>query len=273
MSGRLADQTAVVTGSSRGIGAAIAKRFAGEGANVVTNSRTLERAAVTAEEIREAGGTATAVEADISDPADADRLFERAVEEYGSLDVAVNNAGVTAVEPIVELDPEEWQRVIDVNLSGVFYCAQAAARRMIEQGIGGQMINVSSMFGSVGVQGRGPYNASKGGVNALTKCLAVELAEHDVCVNAMAPGYIETELTAETRESNDRGTRLGREQWPYYGYDDEHIENRTPLGRFGTLEEIGNVALFLAEGDHYTTGEILTSDGGWSAFGWGSKGR
>lgn len=273
MSERLADETAVVTGSSSGIGAAIASRYAEEGANVVTNSRALERAETTAAEIREAGGTATAVEADISDPEDARRLVDRAVEAYGSIDIMVNNAGVTAVEPILELEPEEWQRVIDVNLSGVFYSAQAAGRQMVEQGTGGQVINLSSMFGSVGIQGRAPYNASKGGVNTLTKCLAVELAEHDVCVNAMAPGYIETELTAETRESDDRGTELGREEWPYYGYDDTHIENRTPLGRFGTLEEIGNVAVFLAEGDHYTTGEILTSDGGWSAFGWGSKGR
>ncbi len=273
MSGRLADETAVVTGSSSGIGAAIAIRFAEEGANVVTNSRTLDRAETTAEEIRDDGGTASAVEADISDPAGASHLVDRAVDEYDSLDIMVNNAGVTVVEPLMELDPEEWRRVIDVNLSGVFYCAQAAGRRMIERGGGGQLINVSSMFGSVGIQGRAPYNASKGGVNTLTKCLAVELAEHDICVNAMAPGYIETELTAGTRESDDRGTSLGREEWPYYGFDDAHIENRTPLGRFGTLEEIGSVALFLAEGGHYTTGEVITSDGGWSAFGWGSKGH
>jgi len=273
MSGRLADETAVVTGSSSGIGAAIAKGFAEEGANVVTNSRALERAEATATEVTDDGGTATAVEADVSDPADARHLVERAVDEYGSLDIMVNNAGVTSVGPIMELEPEEWQRVIDVNLSGVFYGAQAAGRRMIEQGSGGQIINVSSMFGSVGVQGRAPYNAAKGGVNTLTKSLAVELAEHDVCVNAMAPGYIETELTEKTRDSDDRDTDLDREEWPYYGYDDVHIENRTPMGRFGTLEEIRTVALFLAEGSHYTTGEVLTSDGGWSAFGWGSKGQ
>jgi 3-oxoacyl-[acyl-carrier protein] reductase len=273
MSGRLAGETAVVTGSSSGIGAAIAARFAEEGANIVTNSRSIERAESIAEEIRAEGGTATAVEADVSDPDDAHHLVERAVEEYGSLDVMVNNAGTTAVAPIMELDPEEWQRVIDVNLSGVFYGAQAAGRRLIEQGTGGQIINVSSMYGSVGIQGRAPYNASKGGVNTLTKCFAVELAEHDICVNAMAPGYVETELTDEARESDDRGTQLGREEWPYYGYDDVHIENRTPLDRFGTPEEMGTVALFLAEGGHYTTGEILTADGGWSAFGWGSKGQ
>ncbi len=271
MSGRLADETAVVTGSSSGIGAAIATKFAEEGANVVTNSRALERAETTATEITEAGGDATAVEADISDPEGAGHLVEQAIDAYGSIDIMVNNAGVSVVGPIMELDPEDWQHVIDVNLSGVFYSAQAAGRQMIEQGTGGQMINVSSMFGSVGVQGRAPYNASKGGVDTLTKCLAVELAEHEICVNAMAPGYIQTELTDQTRESDDRGTVLDKDDWPYYGYDDVHIENRTPMGRFGTLEEMQTVALFLAEGGHYTTGEILTTDGGWSAFGWGSK--
>jgi 3-oxoacyl-[acyl-carrier protein] reductase len=273
MSGRLADETAVVTGSSSGIGAALAKGFAEEGANVVTNSRALERAETTATEITDDGGTATAVEADISDPDGASRLVEEAVEAYGSIDIMVNNAGVSVVDPIVELDPEDWQHVIDVNLSGVFYGAQAAARRMIEQGTGGQILNVSSMFGSFGVQGRSPYNASKAGVNTLTQCLAVELAEHDICVNAMAPGYVETELTDQTSESDDRGTTLDRDDWPYYGYDETHIANRTPMGRFATLEEMQTVALFLVEGGHYTTGEILTADGGWSAFGWGSKAR
>lgn len=272
MSGRLADQTAVITGSSSGIGAAIATKFAEEGANVVTNSRALERAETTAEDIIDAGGNATAVEADIADPDDAEYLIEQAVDEYGSLDIMVNNAGVSVVGPTMEMDPEDWQHVIDVNLSGVFYSAQAAGRQMIEQGTGGQMINISSMFGSVGIQGRTPYNASKGGVNTLTKCLAVELAEDDISVNAIAPGYIVTELTNQTRESDDRGTVLDRDDWPYYGYDNVHIENRTPMGRFGTLEEMQNVALFLAEGNNYTTGEIITSDGGWSAFGWGSKG-
>ena len=272
MSQRLADETAVITGSSSGIGAAIAKRFAEEGADVVTNSRASERAEATAGEIADAGGTATAVEADVSDPEGAEHLVESAVDAYGSLDIMVNNAGISVVEPAMEIDPEDWQNVIDTNLSGVFYGAQAAGREMIEQGTGGQIINVSSMFGKIGVQGRAPYNASKGGVNNLTRCLAVELGEHDICVNSLAPGYIGTELTAQTKESDDRGTHLDEDDWPYYSYDDTHIENRTPMGRFGTLEEVGTVALFLAEGGHYTTGEILTADGGWSAFGWGSKG-
>lgn len=272
MSERLADETAVVTGSSSGIGAAIAKKFAEEGANVITNSRALERAQETADEITADGGIATAVEADISNPDDAHALAEAAIEEYGSIDIMVNNAGISVIEPAMEMDPEDWQNVINTNLSGVFYGAQAAGTRMIEQGTGGQIINISSIFGKIGIQGRAPYNASKGGVNNLTRNLAVELAEHDIHVNALAPGFIKTQLDEQTRESGD-DEMLDEGDWPYYGYDDTHIEHRVPLDRFGTLEEMGNVALFLAEGDHYTSGEILNADGGWLAFGWGSKGR
>ncbi len=273
MSERLADETAVVTGSSSGIGAAIARKFAEEGANVVTNSRALERAEETAEEITDAGGTATAVEADVSDPEDAEYLVEQAVDTYGSLDIMVNNAGISVIGPAMEMDPEDWQTVIDTNLSGVFYGAQAAGRRMIEQGTGGQIINISSIFGKIGIQGRAPYNASKGGVNNLTRCLAVELGEHDVCVNALAPGFIKTQLDEQTREGDGSDEMLDETDWPYYGYDDTHIEHRVPMDRFGTLDEMQNVALFLAEGGHYTTGEVLNADGGWLAFGWGSKGR
>jgi len=151
--------------------------------------------------------------------------------------------------------------------------AQAAGQRMREGDTNGQIINISSIFGSIGVQGRGPYNASKGGVNNLTRCLAVELAEHDIQVNALAPGFIRTELDEQTRESSDEDETLDEDDWPYYGYDDQHIRNRTPMNRFGTLEEMANCALFLAAGDHYMTGEILHADGGWRAFGWNSKGR
>lgn len=287
MSERLADETAVVTGSSSGIGAVIAKTFAEEGANVITNSRALERAQETADEITADGGTATAVEADISNPDDAHALTEAAIEEYGSISIMVNNAGISVIEPAMEMDPEDWQTVIDTNLSGVFYGAQAAGTRMIEQGTGGQIINISSIFGKIGIQGRAPYNASKGGVNNLTRNLAVELAEHDISVNALAPGFIKTQLDEQTRESGDDETRedaiesqgsaddemLDESDWPYYGYDDTHIERRVPRDRFGTLEEMGNVATFMAEGDHYMNGEILNADGGWLAFGWGSKGR
>ncbi|MFB6114500.1 MAG: SDR family NAD(P)-dependent oxidoreductase [Halodesulfurarchaeum sp.] len=269
MASKLDGKTAVVTGSSSGIGEAIAHAYAAEGANVVTNSRVKERAEATAEAIRDDGGTAIGVEADVSTKSGANALVDRAVDEFGGLDVMVNNAGVSHIESILDMPEDEWRQVIDTNLTGVFFGAQAAGQAMVDGGDGGQIINISSIFGSVGVQGRGPYNASKGGVNNLTRTLAVELAEHDVHVNALAPGFIKTALDEQTREDDEDE----REVWPRYGYEDRDIENRTPLGRFGTLEEMGNVAVFLAEGDHYMNGEVVHADGGWLAFGWGSKGR
>ncbi|WP_336000409.1 SDR family NAD(P)-dependent oxidoreductase [Halorientalis halophila] len=265
--------TAVVTGSSSGIGERIATTFAEAGANVVTNSRSQERAESTAADIRDAGGTAIAVEADVSEKADAEKLVDAAVEEFGSVDVMVNNAGVLIVSPILELTEEKWREVIDVNLTGVFFGAQAAGEQMAAQPGDGRIINISSIFGSVGVQGRGPYNAAKGAVDNLTRALAVDLAEHDVQVNALAPGFVRSDLNRDLRADEGSEALNDAADWPYYDYDDRHIENRTPMGRFGTLEEVANCALFLASGDHYMTGEIVHADGGWLAFGWGSTGR
>lgn len=286
--GRLDGKSVIVTGSSRGIGAGIAAKFAAEGANVVVNSRSLERARSTAEAITDDGGTAVAVEADAGDRDDVRELVDAAVDEFGRLDVMVNNAGLFSSTPAVSLTAEEWTRVVDVNLSGVFYGVQAAGERMIEQGDGGQIISVSSIFGSVGVQGRAAYNATKAGVENLTRGLGVEFAEHDVHVNALAPGFIRTETdesASDESEGPDSGgadeggtseaapdERRGAPEWPKYEFEDRDIRNRTPLGRFGTVEEIANCALFLAAGDHYMTGEVLHADGGWLAFGWGSKG-
>ncbi|AHG04122.1 short-chain dehydrogenase [Halobacterium sp. DL1] len=267
MNGDLSGETAIVTGSSSGLGRAIAEGFAEAGANVVTNSRAQERADDTADAIRDAGGTAVAAEADVSEKEDVEALVQAAVDEFGSLDIMVNNAGTTVEKQLFDQTPEDWQHVLDVNLTGTFYGSQVAGEQMAEQGDGGQIINMSSIYGSVGVQGRAPYNATKGGIENLTRCLAVELAEYDVHVNALAPGYIKTALAEapwgeEITEDHD---------WPYYGYTEEHITNRTPLDRFGTFEEVSNCATFLAAGDHYMTGEVMHMDGGWLAFGWGSK--
>jgi 3-oxoacyl-[acyl-carrier protein] reductase len=276
MTGRLAGKTAIVTGSSSGIGEGIARRFAAEGASVVTNSRSMERAEATAESIRDAGHTAVAAEADVSEKAEVEALVDAAVSEFGSLDVMVNNAGISHIDPVLEMPEEEWRRVIDVNLTGPFFGSQVAGERMAEQGDGGQIINISSIFGSIGVQGRAPYNASKGGLNNLTRNLAVELAEYDVGVNALAPGFIKTALDEQTREEKegeDEDVDRSDRPWPRYGYEDGDIRDRVPLDRFGSTEEMANCATFLAEGDHYMTGEVLHADGGWLAFGWGSKGR
>jgi 3-oxoacyl-[acyl-carrier protein] reductase len=256
MSDRLSGKTAVVTGSSTGIGAAIATRYAEEGADVVTTSRSLDRARTTAAEIREAGGSAMAVECDVTEYAAVEALVEATVDEFGSLDVMVNNAGITEIAPAEEFDPDDWRRVIDVDLTGVFFGAQLAGRRMIEQGTGGSILNVSSMLGEQGLRKRAPYCAAKAGVNNLTRTLAVEWAEHDVYVNALAPGFVRTEITEQTQSAAD--------------YTDDDIRDRTPLNRFGTLDEMAECATFLAGTDHFVTGEVLRADGGWTPNAWGT---
>ncbi|PSP45034.1 short-chain dehydrogenase [Halobacteriales archaeon QH_6_64_20] len=260
MSERFDGETAIVTGSSKGIGKEIATAFAREGANVVTNSRSDDRAAAAAAEIREdvEGASILAVECDVTEPESVSALVDATVEEFGALDVMVNNAGMTIVDPAEEQSPESWQRVIDVDLSGVFYGSQAAGRRMIERGTGGAVVNVSSMMGRMGLGGRAPYCAAKAGVDNLTRTLAVEWAEHDVHVNALAPGYVHTAITDQSMESA--------------GYTAEEVRNRTPLDRFGTPEEMAECALFLASRNNFVTGEVLTADGGWTAFAWGSRG-
>ncbi|MFA9518171.1 SDR family NAD(P)-dependent oxidoreductase [Halopenitus sp. H-Gu1] len=260
MCGRFDGETAIITGSSKGIGKAIATELAREGANVVTNSRSYERAEAAAEEIAADVDDASTlpVECDMTDPDSVAAMVEATVEEFGRLDVMVNNAGMTIVGPAEEMDPEDWQQVIDVDLSGVFYGSQAAGRQMIDQEDGGAIVNISSMMGSMGLHGRSPYCAAKGGVDNLTRTLAVEWAEHGIHVNALAPGYIRTAITDQSMESA--------------GYTETDIQNRTPLGRFGTTEEMANCALFLASRDNFVTGEVLTADGGWTAFAWGSRG-
>ncbi|NHN60710.1 MULTISPECIES: SDR family NAD(P)-dependent oxidoreductase [Halorussus] len=256
MSERLSGETAIVTGSSQGIGKGIAERFAAEGANVVVNSRSADRAESVAADIEEAGGTAIGVEADVTDEDEMAALVETTVEEFGRLDVMVNNAGVTTLGPAEEFDVEEWRKVVDVDLVGTFIGCQAAGRQMIEQDGEGAILNISSLMGGRGLQLRSPYCASKAGVNNLTRTLAVEWAEHDVYVNALAPGFIWTEITDQTQSSG--------------GYTDDDIRDRTPLHRFGTVEEMAECALFLVGRNNFVTGEVLTADGGWQAYGWGS---
>lgn len=252
----LSDDTAIVTGSSKGIGKGIAEHFAARGANVVVNSRNEAEAREVAESIEADGGTAIAVEADVTDEDAMAALVETTVDEFGQLDIMVNNAGITTLGPAEEFDVDEWRRIIEVNLVGTFIGCQAAGRQMIEQDDDGAILNISSLMSSRGLQLRSPYCTSKSGVNNLTRTLAVEWAEHDVHVNALAPGFIWTEITDQTQDSG--------------GYTDDDIRDRTPLGRFGTIEEMAECAEFLTARNNFVTGEVLYADGGWKAYAWGS---
>lgn len=251
---RLKDKVCIVTGSSMGIGEAIASLFAKEGAHVVINSRKLERAQVVANRLAREGYSAIAVEADTSVKADVERLAAAAVEEWGRIDVMVNNAGISMVYPSDELTEENWKRAIDVNLTGVFFCSQEAAKYMIPQK-SGSIIQIGSILGRVGLPMRAAYCASKHGLIGLNKVLATEWAEHNVRSNVIDPAYILTAM-------NDQ------DQLSAGSYSDDDIVRRTPLKRYGTVDEVANTALFLASDESsYITGTQIDVDGGWVAYG------
>lgn len=246
-------RVAVVTGASRGIGEAVAAELAVQGAQVVLAAPEADPAAAAAERLRASGGAAVAIDADVTRPDDVARLVDGTVERFGRLDLLVNNAGVGAVGPSATLPLDVWQRTIDVNLTGVFLCAQAAGRVMIEQG-SGVIVNVASIFGAVGMPQRAAYAASKHGVVGLTKALGVEWAPHGVRVVAVSPTYVRTAL-------DDQDQQAG-------GYTNADIERRTPAGRFATPQEVAKVVAFLAsDAASFVIGSSVDVDGGWLAYG------
>ena len=244
--GNLTGKTALVTGSSRGIGAAIARRLALDGAAVVVNYSGSEAAAdAVVAQIEGAGGSAIALRADVTDRASADALFEATVAQFGGLDIVVNNAGITRDGLIVRMSDDDWTDVIATNLTGVFNVTRAVTRHLMKQR-SGSIINVTSVVGLVGNAGQANYAASKAGVIGLTKSVAKELAPRGVRVNAVAPGFIETDMTASLSDAIGDAAR-----------------KEIALGRFGSAEEIASVVAFLA-GDEasYVTGQVLAVDGG-----------
>jgi len=238
-------RVAVVTGSSRGIGRAIAQAFARDGCALVVNAaRSVAEAEAVAEAITAGGGRAVAVQADVGDPAQAQELIARARDEYGRVDVLVNNAGIVDRSDLWQIDEAGWAAMMAVHVTGPFFASRAAAEVMRAQG-GGAIINIASMRGIEPGSGPLHYNVSKAAVLMLTKCLARDLAPH-VRVNAIAPGYTET------------GFHAGRTI-----AEREQISARIPLGRFGRPEEVARAAVFLASaGAAYMTGHTLVLSGG-----------
>lgn len=248
---RLANKVAIVTGSGRGIGRAIARRFAAEGARIVVADVNREKASAVAADLTAAGTSALAVHVDITNPSQVESLVGETLAHFKGLDILVNNAGVGLNQPFLTTTLEDWDRQLRVNLTGTFLCAQAAARVMVRQGAG-RIVNIASISGQRGGQGRAAYGASKAGVILLTRVMAVELAGHGINVNAIAPGPVVTDM------SNGTHTEATRRSY----------HDRIPLQRYGTEPEIAAAAVFLAsEEASFVTGHVLNVDGGFQAAG------
>jgi acetoacetyl-CoA reductase len=243
----LRDAVAVVTGGSRGIGAAIAEELGRGGAKVVVNySGSQEPAEEVASKINEVGGggEAIAVQADVSDPEDAQHLIDETINHFGRIDILVNNAGMNIDKPLNNMEIEDWDQVIQLDLNGAFYTTHAALPHMTEQE-SGKIINISSVVGESGNMAQANYSAAKAGLHGFTKTAALELAQNNITVNAVAPGFIETAMVGAIPEEIQ-----------------ESILKTIPLGRFGQAEEIGKAVRYIVEHGDYMTGNILDVNGG-----------
>lgn len=243
---KLAGKTAIITGASRGIGAEIARKFSEAGAKVVVNySGSQEKAEAVVAEIQEKGGEAIAVKANVSDAEAVKAMVDETMKAFGSVDILVNNAGITRDNLMMRMKDDEWDDVINTNLKGVFICTKAVTRQMMKQR-SGRIVNIASIVGVMGNAGQANYVAAKAGVIGLTKTTARELASRNITANAVAPGFITTDMTDALGE-DIRKTMLAQ----------------IPLGRFGRPEEIAEAALFLASDESsYMTGQTLHLDGG-----------
>ena len=242
---QLANQVAVVTGAGRGIGRGIALKFASEGADIVCVSRTVENSEKVANEVRALGRKAWAVAVDVSDGVAVTAAAKQIIADAGRVDILVNNAGVTRDGLLMRMSDADWDTVLDTNLKGAFVFTKAFTRGFLKQSAG-RIINVASVIGLIGNAGQCNYSASKAGLIGFTKAVARELASRGITCNAIAPGFIETDMTAELNEEMRA-----------------ELLKRIPLGTLGQAEDIAGAALFLAgPAARYITGQVLTVDGG-----------
>ncbi len=251
---RLEGKVALITGGARGMGAAEAKMFSREGAKVVICDVLEADGQQTEAEINETGGDAIFVKLDVTQQSEWDAAISRTVEQFGKLDIIVNNAGVASNLSIEETTIEEWDRVMDINAKGVFLGTKAAITQMKSQGTGGSVINISSISGNVGQDGvAAAYNSSKGAVRIFSKSAAIQHAKDGIRVNTIHPGPIQTPMTQAGWENAER-------------VGDFFVQQSTPMGRYGKPEEVANGALFLASDESsYVTGAELVIDGGYTA--------
>lgn len=241
---KLKDQAALVTGGGAGIGEATARLLAENGAKVMVGDWNEQTAQATAARIKAAGGTAAAFKMDTSKPADAERAVAETVAKFGRIDILINNAGIIRDSSALKMEPHQWDQVLAVNLSGVFYCSQAAAKRMRERNYG-RIVNASSIS-AFGNFGQANYSATKAALIGLTRTLAIEWGRYGVTVNAIAPGFIQTAMTASIPEEHKKDAA-----------------KKIPVGRLGDPIDIARVYLFLASPESsFMTGQLLVVDGG-----------